>query len=277
MKIRIIQLTILTIIYVFLQSCNRPVEVNQYQTSTFSKIKKDGKITVGYIVYDPFVIRNPINKELSGTFIDIMKEIASQMEVEVEFVESTFATFVAGLQSKKFDLSIAPTFTTIARAKSVAFSTPLVAGGNSAIVRKGDQRFKNLSDIDKKGIVVAVTQGEQGQEYAKRNLTNAEIIVISGGDQNLTLSEVLTGRADVALGDFYICKKFAEEHDGAFDLFATNPYNVTPVAWSVRYTDLELLHFINTCIENLELSGYMDKVNKKYNANFLHPKNVWVR
>ncbi len=260
-------------------SCNPTAPVSSAVTTpdTFKKIKKEGVLRVGYILASPWVIRDPESGELSGTCVATINEIARQMGARVEFVEATFATFIAGLQSKKYDLSIAPTFSTIARAKSVAFTIPLMAAGNSAIVRAGDDRFKNLSDIDQEGVIVAVTQGEQGHEYAKANFTNAEIKVLSGGDQALTFSEVLTGRADVALGDAWFSAKFASEHPEANDLFAKNPYNVTPVGWSVRYEDLSLLTFINTALEYLDTIGKLDEIDRKYDAHWLRPRKIWKK
>ncbi|MBW2740841.1 MAG: amino acid ABC transporter substrate-binding protein [Deltaproteobacteria bacterium] len=256
--------------------CNQQ-QTRSAQEDTFAKIKREGVLRVGYILAAPWCIREPATGKLKGTFVETVEEIARQMDVKVEFTESTFATFIAGLQTKKYDLSIAPTFSTIPRAKSVAFSIPLMAAGNSAIVRKDESRFKTLDDIDQKGIVVAVTQGEQGHEYAKTNFKKAEIRVLSGGDQNLTFSEVLSERANVALGDAWFSAKFAAEHPEAKDLFADNPYNVTPVAWSVRYEDTSLLLFINTALEYLDSIGKLREIDKKYDAHWLRPKRVWEK
>jgi polar amino acid transport system substrate-binding protein len=255
-------------------SCNHKKE-DVKQVDTFTKIKKEGVLRVGYILASPWAIKDPETGKLSGTFVDTINEIAINMEVKVEFVEATFATFIAGLQSKQYDLSIAPTFSTIQRAKSVAFTIPLMAAGNSAIVRKGDNRFKTLEDIDQEGITVAVTQGEQGHEYAKANFKRAKITVIASGDQNLTFSEVLAGRADVALGDVWFSAKFAAEHSGVHDLFAENPYNVTPVGWAVRYEDLTLLTFINTSLEYLDTNGKLDEIDRKHGVKWLRPKKIW--
>jgi len=244
---------------------------------TFSRIKKDGVIRVGIIVYSPFVIQNPETKAFSGVFVDAVQEIAKQMEIKVQFEEATWNTFIAGLQAKKFDVSIAPTFSTIGRAKSVAFTSPLLAAGNSAIVRQGETRFKTIGDIDRKGIVIAVTQGEQGHEYAKANFKNAEVKVFSSGDQNLTFSEVLAGRADAALGDFWAVAQFAAAQPKALDLFANAPYNITPVAWAVRYEDQSLLTFLNTALACLDTSGKLDEINQRYKANFLRPRTTWKK
>lgn len=257
--------------------CSRKGAISSSQTGedTFQRVKREGVLRVGYILAAPWCIRDPKTGEMSGTFVETINEIAKQMEVRVEYVEADFSTFVAGLQTRKFDISIAPTFSTIPRAKSVAFSTPLMAAGNSAIVRRGESRFKSLADIDKTGIIVAVTQGEQGHEFAKLHFKNAEIRVFSGGDQNMAFSEVLAGRADVALGDVWFSAKFSSEHPKAFDLFADAPYNITPVGWAVRYEDQSLLSFINTALDCLDTAGKLDEIDRKYGAKWLRPKKIW--
>ncbi len=260
-----------------LAGCGGKTSSSPTAEDTFKKIKKEGVLRVGYLVAPPWIIRDPTTGKLSGTSVDAINEIGRLAEVRVEFVEATFATFIAGLQSHQYDLSICPTFSTIPRAKSVAYTRPQMYVGNSAIVRKGDDRFKTLTDLDKVGIVVAVTQGEQGYEYAKANFKNAEIKILSVGDQALTFSEVTANRADVALGDAWFTAKFAETHPDVRDLFADNPYNVTPVGWAVRYEDLTLLQFINTSLDYLESIGLLEELDRKYDAKWLRPKKIWTK
>jgi ABC-type amino acid transport substrate-binding protein len=258
-------------------ACNRPGASNPAKEDSFSKVKRTGVLRVGYIVAPPWIVRDPKTGELSGTSIDTINEIARLMEVKLEFEEANFATFAAGLQSGKYDLSIAPIFSTIPRAKVVAFTQPQMYLGNSAIVRRNETRFKTLEDIDQVGVVVAVTQGEQGHEYAKANFKKAQIKVISGGDQSMTYSEVLAGRADVALGDAWFIGKFVAEHAEARDLFPDSPYNVTPIAWSVRYEDMPLLTFVNTSLDYLDTTGKLDEIFRKHGAKWLRPKKVWTK
>jgi ABC-type amino acid transport substrate-binding protein len=267
-------LGLVTLSFLSIGGCQK--QSSSIPEDTFKKIKREGVLKVGYLLAPPWIIRNPATGELSGVSVDTINEIGRLMEVRIEFIEATWATFVAGLQSGKYDLSICPTFSTIPRAKSVAFTRPQIYIGNSAIVRKKDGRFRTLKDIDKKGVVIAVTQGEQGYEYAKANFKNAEVKVLSVGDQALTFSEVVSGRADVALGDAWFSRKFAETHPEAHDLFAQNPYNLTPVAWAVRYEDMTLLTFINTCLDYLDSTGKLAEFDKKYDAKWLRLKKVWA-
>lgn len=121
-----------------------------------------------------------------------------------------------------------------------------------------------------------MTQGEAGHEYATANFKNAKLIVHPGADQMLTFQDVLTGRADVALGDAYVTSQFAKLHSGKVkDLFARNPYNLTPVSWAVQRSDQELLQFLNSAIESLDSTGYLRKFEDVAGAHWLHVKREW--
>lgn len=239
--------------------------------SVLERVRSDHTLRVGYIVFPPAIIKDPRSGRLSGHFIDTINEITVQAGWKVVYVETDWANFPAGLNSKRFDVSIAPTFATIPRALSVNFTHPLLYAGNSAIARKGDKRFANIDSLDRPGVKIAVTAGEAGHEYVRQHFKNAQIIVHSGGNETLTFSDVVAGRADVALGDAFFTAKFAESHpDQVEDLFARNPYNLTPVSWSVASGQYDLLSFLNTSVDALETQGKLLQYEKRYGAHWLH-------
>ncbi len=242
---------------------------------TLQKIQQDGVLKVGYVVYPPTVIKDPNTTELSGHFVDAAKFLAKVMEVKVEFVEATWSTFVGGLQSGQFDLSIAATYRTIPRAMAVAFTRPIIYIGNGAIVRHGDTRFKSIKDFNKKGIKLAVAQGEASHEYAREHFPNAELTVLSTADLSQPLTEVLAGRADVGLADAWTTSQFAAVHPEAVDLFAGRPYDLTPAGWAVRQDDVVLLQFVNTALDYMESTGRMREWESNYDTHWVHPKQEW--
>lgn len=257
-----------------LPSCDKNRSDNQ--RSTFAKINAEKTLSIGYVVFPPCVWKNPKTGEIEGHFAATVQEIARQSGWKLEFQEADWATFAAGLNAKRFDLSIAPTFVTIPRAAAVSFTRPLFYAGNSAIVRKNESRFSDIRSLDQPGVKIAVTQGEAGHEYAKANLTKAQLIVHPGADQTLTFQDVLSGRTDVGLGDAYVTAKFAVEHaDSVKDLFAGHPYNLTPVSWAVRHQDADLLNFVNSCIEAMESQGKLREFERAAGAHWLRPKREW--
>ena len=272
---RTMGVAIFVMVFVVVGACGRATGVD-VQLSTLEQINAEGVLRVGYIVFPPTVFRDPTTDELTGHHVETIREIAGLAEWRVEFVEAEFSTFVAGLASGRFDLSIAPTFVTVPRATAVAFTRPLFFAGNSAIVRVDDARFSSVDDIDQPGVAVAVTQGEAGHEYARANFQSAELIVHAGSNQALAFQDVIAGRADVGLGDAYVTAAFAEEHvDAVKDLFAEEPYNLTPVSWAVRQGDVELLNFLNSSLEALDYQGRLREFEAEAGANWLHPSRAW--
>ena len=266
-----------TLSLLFLYGCNPKSTSGVAQESTFEKIKKAKTIKVGYIIYPPMVTKNPNTGKLNGHFIATIKDIADQAGWKLKFIETDWSGFAAGLNSRRFDLSIAPTFTTIPRLTKVSFTQPLIYAGNSAIVRANDKRFTQITDFNNKEVTLAVTQGEAGHEYALANLPEAKLIVHPGSNQSLAFQDVLAGRADAALGDAYITAQFVLKHkDKLTDLFADNPYNLTPVSWAIGYGDNDLLAFLNNAIAVLSIQGKLRQYEKEAGANWIHAKTIWI-
>ena len=246
--------------------------------NTLLKIKRDRKLRVAYITYPPTVFRDPTTHELSGHFIDTLKEILIQVDpkVTVEYEETTWADFATALNSGRVDLSIAGTFTTIPRAKQVAFTRPLVYLGRSVIIRKGDRRFSASNgpmQFDRSDVRVGVVDGEGSYEFVKANFKNqSKVTTFSGTDLTQCLAAVSSGQVDVGMSDAMEVSKYAKAHPGEVeDLFADNPYDITPVGWSVRQEDFVWKGFLDTAIQTLETQGKLIGYEHKYDYKWIHP------
>lgn len=278
MKIKISQLLISAILawICFLFSCKDLVGLpKESKFDTLSQIEKKGILRVGYVVFPPTVVKDPITGRLSGHFIDTIEYIANELNVKVQYHEATWATFISGLQAGQYDVAVAATFKTILRSKSVAFTRPLFYLGNSVLVKVNDTRFSTLSDLNQKGIKIAVSQGTGEHHFAERHLTNVDLIVLPSADLTLPLQEVVVGRADASISDTYTITKFLETRQGVKGLFVDKPFNLTAVAWAVRPDDIEWLNFLNAGLEYLEMSGRLKEFEAKSGANWFHLKYLW--
>jgi len=238
----------------------------QAQAQVMDRILKDKKIKIGYIPAPPGTIKDSATGEVKGYYVDGVRYIFKTIHVEPELIETTWANFAAGLQSGQFDLSIAGTFATIQRAAAVEFTKPIHYLGYSAVVKKGDTRFKTLSDFNKEGIKIAVVQGGAGQEYVKENFPKATIVALSTGNLTAPFVEVSAGRADVGVEDASQARRYAAQQPGVTDLFQDKPYDLLPLAWSVKRGNEDLLNFMNTSIDFMLLTGRWEKMAEKYGA-----------
>ncbi len=271
-----ISIVLILLAFLLLGSCAKVEDTTKTPAiSTLDKVEKEGVINVGYVIFPPTVIKDPKTGELSGHFIDAIEYIAKEIDAKIKYHEATWATFVAGLQAGQYDVAVAGTYKTISRAKSVAFTLPLFYLGNSALVKAGENRFTTVEDFDKPGIKLAVTQGTGEHDFAKTHFKNAELIVQPSADLTLPLLEVVAGRAAAAFSDTFTITEFLKQHPNLKGLFIENPFNLTPVAWTVRPDDTKWLNFLNTSVEYLEASGRLADFEKKYDANWLHKKVLW--
>jgi polar amino acid transport system substrate-binding protein len=231
---------------------------------TLAKVKRTGHLRACYIKYPPFVMQNPATNQLSGYFIDLMSAIARDGDFTVDYEETNWGTMIAALQSAKCDTVVSGIFPTIPRAKEVAFATPLLYVGLSGIARKNDTRFRTAADLTRKGLVVAVTNGEVGHEYAKKFLPDAKLIVMETEDISRPMLEVLSGRADIALGDSMTACRFANAHPQVTDVFANGPLRVYGTTFMLKRGDSEWENFLNIGIQEMELSGITNKLEAQY-------------
>ncbi len=228
------------------------------------RIVSDRKIKIGYIASPPSTIKDPNTGELSGFYVDAVRTIFKQINVEPQFVETTWGNFVAGLQSGQFDLCIAGTFATVPRATAVEFTHPISYLGYSAIVKKGDTRFHSIADFNNPDITIALIQGGASVDYAREFFPKAKIVTLATGNLLAPFVEVSAGRADVGIEDSWQARRYSKEHPEVTDLFADHPYNVLPIAWTVKRGNEDLLAMMNTAIDWLMINNRFQTIAAKY-------------
>jgi ABC-type amino acid transport substrate-binding protein len=250
---------------------------------TLAKILREKKLRVGYITYPPTAFRDPSTGQMRGHFVDTLREITKQLDpsIEIQFEETTWTDFMAALNAGRIDLSISGTFTSVPRAKNVAFTRPLVYLGRSAIIRKGDTRFspdKGPLQFDRADLKIGVVDGEGSHEFAKTYFTHlSKLVVFSGTDLQQCLAAVSAGQVDVGMSDAMETERYAKVHPEVTDLFAANPYDITPVGWAVRPSDMIWKNFLDTALGSLESQGRLAAFEKAYDYRWLQPSIEYRR
>lgn len=236
------------------------------QADRLQDILSDRELTVGYITYDELTYRDSDTNEIKGFFPELLELIAEEMGIDsgdIEYVATDWSDFATGLQTGRYDFAIAGLFSTIPRATSAAFTDPIFYLGNSAMVLDGDDRFddiENVMDLDQEDLTIAVVSGEQSHDFVRNNFENAEIEVVRSSDLTSAMLQVMSRRADVAMSDHFVVRKFVAQQDGTRDLFPDNPWNIQPITWAVRHEDQQLLTFLNNAIEYMVSTGQLQEL-----------------
>lgn len=263
-----------------LAGCNGGGSSNTSSTpSTLSRVRAQGSIKVGFAGYPPYLEKDPNSGAMSGYSVELAKKIFEPANLKIEWVETTWDTMVQDVNAGKFDVMVEPIFTTIPRALQVSFTRPYsYFGYGVAIVRVSDTRFKTFSDLNLPTVNVVVTQGVTDDELASIRLKQAKVRRIPGKDISLTLNEVLVGKADVALADVPTAISFVDKHkDKVKALFLDTPPAVTPASFMTRQGNPDLVDFLNTSLNYLEVNGTLDALEREYKLPSFREKKAFIR
>jgi cyclohexadienyl dehydratase len=157
--------------------------------------------------------RNPKTLQLSGIDVDLARELARELGVEVEFVDSAFATLIDDVQSDRCDIAMFAIGITPARQAHLRFTQPHLASDIYAITTRANRRIRDWSDIDQPGTVVAVAKGTLHEPIMREKLQHAELRVLD--TPHAREQEVQSGRADVFMTDYPYSRRMLDNHDWA--------------------------------------------------------------
>ncbi len=270
------RLAVLLLCASLLAGCGQRAGTRSGGADTLDRIQRDKVIRAAYINYPPTAFKDPKTGEMTGHFVDALRELARTLDpqIKVEFVEPNWADFATVLNSGRADVSICGTFTTIPRAKLVTFTRPLVYLGRGAIVRKDDARWKPgepVEQFDRPDLRIGVVNGEGSHEFVKANFRHQDhVVVFDGDDLSQCLAAVSAGQVDVGLSDSLETSKYAA-HPEVVDVYAQNPQNIMPIAWSVRHDDLVWKNFLDTAISTFEAQGKLRAWEAKYGFKWTKP------
>ena len=237
-----------------------PGQAQQVQ-SHLVQITKTKKLRVcQYPLYYSISYRNPKTGQIEGIDADLSKELAKELGVELEIVESSFGTFIADLQANKCEIGMFGIGASLRRAQAVEFSKPYLVTNIYGVTRKGGA-IKSWSDIDKKGVKAAVTLGSYIEPFMRSYLKNAELVSVA--PPNTREGELVANRVDVIITDFPTAVKVTDEFDWAQTVLPQEKLAVTPYAYVVPQGDQVWLNYVNLFIDTIKLDGRLQRLADK--------------
>ena len=184
----------------------------------------------------------------AGYDIDIVKNIAEKLGVEIEFIQVTGKTRIPMLESSKVDVLVAATTHTRKRDEQIDFTIPYLMTGSQLVTKSGSGIIA-LADLD--GKTVATVQGTTGEKIVREQAPGAELQVYQEWPQAfLALKQ---GLADAICVGQFVGAKFAAE-DGDFQL--VGPLLLEePIAMGVRENDSAWRDALNFALQDSVRDG----------------------
>ena len=210
------------------------VQAQPAPESNLGRIMKAKKLRVaGLVGEEPYFSKNIATGEWSGFCIDMARDIAKELGVELEIVESTWGNSVLDLQAGKIDLSFGLN-PTPKRALVVDFTRPLFFNTFSIVAAKG---FKadTWEALDRPEARVAVDLGSTHELIARRYTPKATITAYKTRDE--AILAVQSGRADCFVCTIFLGLTSRKKNQSLGAFIMPKPYVQAPVCAALPYDD----------------------------------------
>lgn len=241
-----------------------PAQAQLVAKSHLFRVQEANKIRVGTTGdFNPMSFRDPATKELQGHQIDVAKQLAKDLGVEIEFVPTDWKTLVSGITSDQFDIVLTGTSMSVARAKVIAFSQPWGFNAFVPLARKEDAgKFKGWEDLNRPEVSVGYNLGTTFEQFVQQDLPKATARRVESPARDW--QELITGRVDVTITSLIEAAYLTKEYPQLVTLFPEKPRNSIPMAFITAIDDPIWLNFVNNWIAIRKASGFFDQINAKW-------------
>ena len=246
--------------------------------STGTGIPVDGKVAEiverGTLLVGTTGDYRPLSfREEDGTYwgfgIDMAKEIAGRLGVEIAFVSTSWPTLTADVltEPQLFDLAIGGITITDARRETMAMSEGYLANGKTILCRASEaDRFRSLADIDKSEVSVMVNPGGLNEKFAKENLTHATII---GHPKNEEIPSLIAeGKADVMITEITEAPYYVRTDPRLAAPLQNEPFTHGKIGVLMQQGQEDLLQMVNSIIRQMKADGSLRRLHEKYGLQY---------
>lgn len=236
------------------------------QPGIVTEIVERGKVLIGTTGdYRPLSFCEPETGEYWGFGIEIAQEIAKQLGVKVEFVQTSWPTLTADVlaEPQKFDFAIGGITITDARCETMLMSDGYLANGKTILCRASEsERYQSLADIDKPEVRVMVNPGGLNEKFAHVNLSHATIIIHQKNEEIPTL--IAEGVADVMITEITEAPYYVRTDTRLAAPLLNEPFTHGEIGVLMQKGQEDLLDFVNGVIRRMKSNGSLRRLHEKY-------------
>jgi cyclohexadienyl dehydratase len=232
--------------------------------SRLAQIFERGSLRIGTTGdFNPMSFRDPGSNEYKGFDIEAMTALAGEMGVKLEWVQTEWAAFIAGIAAGRFDIFSGASIN-MARAKTGAFTLPYADVGTVPLALKPNAgKYTSWDAINAEGVRVAVSMGTVFEEQAKRHFPKAQLRSVQTPATGF--QEVLANRADVTITSNIEASTLVKRFDQLTVLSGNVPLrNKRPLAYVVAQGEPDWLNHVNTWILLKRAEGFFEALDEKW-------------
>lgn len=201
--------------------------------STVDEIRDRGVLRMaGILAEDPYFSKDPRTGEWRGFAVEMGRNMAAELGVELEVVESSWANSILDVQSGKVDVAFALTALP-KRALSVYFSDPTYYNSFVIVSPNSELAGKTWAELNDPSVTIAVDLGSAQDQITKAYLPNAEILRFKTRDEALVA--VATGKADAIINTVFNGMVMTKKNSAIGEVYVPQPILSSPSVIGINY------------------------------------------
>ncbi len=234
-----------------------------HKINVLANILHSGVLRVGTTGdYPPFSFIDKASGKYSGIDIDLASNLASNLGVELQFINTSWPGLMADLAADKYDIGMSGISRTLLRQRTAFFSDAYSTGGKTPIARcDAVTKLNSLHKIDRSLVRVIVNPGGTNEKFVRKHIKNAQIIIYP--DNTRIFAQIIDKHVDVMITDAIEVKLQQRLHP---ELCAAMPGELFTRAEKAYLMpqDIALKETVDTWLRELKQSGALEATFSRY-------------
>lgn len=243
--------------------CDKDIGRTCAVSSDLEYIKNNGKMVIGYTVYEPMNYTNE-SGEFVGFDTDFAKAVCEKLGVEPEFVEINWDTKETELSAKSIDCIWNGFTITDERKENLAFTDPYIKNKQVVVIRAKDaDKYTSTESLKAANLVAEIESAGEDTIKNDENLKNANYVAVN--KQTDGLLEVKSGTADAVVLDYTLASAMVGEGTSYSDLKIIDNLDLNVEEYGIGFRKgSDAAAEVNKIRKELVADGTMEKIAEKY-------------
>lgn len=224
--------------------------------SVIETIKERGVIKIGLSLFVPWSMRD-LNGDLIGYELDVGRQLAEDMGVEVEFIPTSWDGIIPALVSGNFDAIISGMSVTASRNLTVNFTDPYAYSGLAVYSNIEMTKGMSREDFNNESITFAARRGATPAAVIAKQFPNAQILLFD--EDGAAAQEVLNGNAHATMAAQPTPNREVEAYPETLHIPFEALYDPRGEAFAIRKGDADAMNYFNNWIAQQWRSGWLEE------------------
>lgn len=215
---------------------------------------------------------NPETGSYEGFDDELAHDLAKALEVEIEYVPTTWSTLMDDTLDGKFDLAICGITVTETRKEQALMSNGYLGNGKTILIRAEDtDKYNSLEDINLPEVRVMENPGGLNEKFARENLPDAELIIY---EKNMEIPGLIAaGEADVMITEIMEAGYYVGQDDRLAAPLIYEPFTNGQLGVLMPKGSEDLLEYVNDFLDEEKNNGRIDELADMYIYRYINAAN----